>query len=71
MENVTFNPWRSVRRAVRSGVATTALYRGHEDSTAGETVGKTDGTPSCSLVCTVPRNLVLGEGQPKSAGRHA
>lgn len=45
------------------GVATTALYRGQEDNTAGETMGKTDMAPSCPQVPTVLGHRVPQEGQ--------
>lgn len=37
----TVDPWRWERKAESPGTAATALYRGQEDGTVGETVGKT------------------------------
>lgn len=53
-ENASADPQR-LARTKSPDAATTALYRGQEDSTAGETVGKAAVAPSCAQIPTTPR----------------
>ena len=53
--DATVDLWRLARRAKSPGVATTALYRGQEDSTTGKTAGKNTMASSCPQVLTIPR----------------
>ena len=71
MENATVDPWRWVRRAKSPGVTATALYRGQEVSTTGETVDKTAVVPSSPRILSIPRRAVPREGQPEAAGRYS
>lgn len=65
MENATLDPWRLPRRARSPGEAATALYRGQENSTMGETISQTVVAPSCPQV---PTFSVL-EGQLEAVSR--
>ena len=52
--NATVDSWGSVSGGKSLGVATTALYRGQEDSTIGNIVGKTARAPSHPQVGPIP-----------------
>ena len=62
-----------MRRTKSPGVASAALYRGQEASTAGESAGKTAVARSCPQVPNVPNvpgRPVPRVNLPEAAGRH-